>query len=143
MFKRKLFCSLILLLLFVVLFTACGHLTPLYNQNEYDMVVTLQTDSINLLQHASEESTMHKDDIVKVKKQMSDLYGYEKALRNNYDCLKQVKLLINPKGNLLGNALRTWEAGGRLTSFDILDYEQNIAYGFKQIIGIVRERRKE
>lgn len=117
--------------------------TPAYNQTEYDRVITLKVDAVNLLQKASEDFQTHKTDVDNIKHEMSVLYEYAKNLPNNEEEIKMIQIMNNSDGTLLGKALADWEKKGTLSQSYSEGLISNISDGFDQISGLISHRIKK
>jgi hypothetical protein len=131
-------------LLFALTFVVSGCVsTPAYDQTEYDRVITLKVDAVNLLQKASEDFQTHKTEVNNIKHEMSVLYEYAKNLPNNEEEIKMIQIMNNSDGTLLGKALADWEKKGTFSQSYSEGLISNISDGFDQISGLISHRIKK
>jgi hypothetical protein len=130
-------------LLVALTFTLSGCVsTPAYDQTEYNRVITLKVDAMNLLQKSSDNFQTHKTEVDNIKHEMSILYEYAKNLPNNEEEIEMIKIMNNSDGTLLAKALADWEKKGTLSQSYSEGLISNISDGFDQISGLISHRIK-
>lgn len=130
------------LLLPLVLLFGCVS-TPAYDQTEYDRVIRLKVDSLELLSHATNDFSMYANDVKAIKREMAILYEYAKNLPNNEESIQQIEIMNDENGALLGKALKDWEDKGKLGDVYLNGLKVNISDGFNQISGLISKRIKK
>lgn len=117
--------------------------TPAYDQNEYEKVIRLKVDSLELLSHANDDFEKHAIDVGQVRKDMLILYEYAKNLPNNAEAIEQILIMNDENGALLGKGLKDWEERRVLSLAYISGLSKNVSDGFDQISGLVSKRIKK
>ena len=122
--------------------TGCSTISR-YDQYSYMQAVNLKVDSLKVMDSAGEAYSGHKPDVQDIRIRTEKAFEYEKGRPKNQVTTDMWKLMIDPKGDLLGGFFALWEGSGTLGSAYIQQKEKQISTGFDDIIGLESEKIKK
>ena len=128
--------KLLLLLLFT---TACS--VSLFRQQSVDIAGSLRDQSTALMAQAIAPFEDHSDSVEVLRERLSAQLATEDARADNSESAAQWRLLIDPRGALLGSFLTRWEAQGTLGQLFINAKRTQVVAAFRIIIETEEAKR--
>ncbi len=122
--------------------TGCASISR-YDQYSYMQAVNLKVDSLKLMDSAGDAYSNHKPEVQDIKVRTEKAYEYEKGRPKNEVTTDMWKLMIDPKGGLLGGFLVLWEESGTVSPAFVPEKKKQIASGFDEIISLESEKIKK
>ncbi|PHS08814.1 MAG: hypothetical protein COA88_06190 [Kordia sp.] len=102
-----LFCS--------ILITSCGSIKiAIYDQYSYQQEVSLKIETKALLEHATEEYAIYKDQITHVLLEMEKMEEYEKNKPDNAISYQMWHLMTDADRNSVAGLFKRWKEKGQL-----------------------------
>ncbi len=95
---------------------------------------TLKTDSLALMDKASEDRSTHASAISELQNRLDEARTYEAGLKGNADAIALWDQMINPAGGLLGGFLSQWQARQRVSSAFIPEKKTQVGKAFDEIL---------
>ena len=120
---------------FLLLVAGCATIAP-YNQTAYEQVTALKAESLILMDRATEQYSLHKDEVQKVRLDMDKAYEYAKGRPKNELSTKQWEIVRDPERNSLGGFLKLWETKGVLGETFVSEAKKAVADHLDQISGL-------
>jgi len=114
-----------------------------YDQYSYMQAVNLKVDSLKLIDSSGEAYSNHKPEVQDIKVRAEKAYEYEKGRPKNQVTTDMWKLMIDPKGGLLGGFFVLWEESGTVSPAFVPEKKKQITRGFDEIIGLESEKIKK
>lgn len=134
--------NLVLASLIFVSFLGCRNLQPAFSEQAYRQTVSLKVESLELMEHASEEFSQHEANVHRLQTELRKAYEYAAGRPNNSTTASQWEILISPDRNLLGGFLQRWKQQGNLSLVFINENKRIIADAFDTIIELESGKRK-
>ena len=114
---------------------ACGTIAP-YSHTAYEQATALKAEALILMDKATEQYSVHKDEAQKVRLEMDTAYEYAKGRPKNQASTKQWELVRDPERNSLGGFLKRWETEGTLNKTFVSEAKRLISDQLDQISGL-------
>jgi|CXWL01.1.fsa_nt_gi hypothetical protein len=107
-----------------------------YDPTSYKNATDLKAEALVLVERAIDPPTQHQAEIDGLRVRLRQAYEYEAGKgRPNHLTRDQWKLLIDPKGNLLGGFLAKWERENKGQSHVFVEQiDELVSKAFDQII---------
>lgn len=129
------------ILLLVFLFSSCN--TALYfDQYAYKEGISIKVEALELMDKATEEYDLYKEEIQKVRLAMLKIYEYEKYRPNNEESTKMWALMLNPEKNLFQGFLKRWKEKSTMSKIFIKESKFQIEEAFDLMIGFEKKKIK-
>jgi len=123
--KKLLFSSFLFL-------TACSTISR-FDQYSYTQATSIKVDALNIMNHATEQYTLHQDEVVRVNTEMDKIFEYEKNRPKNKITDKMWGVLKDTSGHLYGSFMKRWKREGKLDSVFIMEARTLVGESFDQI----------
>jgi hypothetical protein len=119
----------------LLLVAGCATIAP-YSQTAYEQVTALKAESLILMDKATEQYSVHKDEVQKVRLDMDKAYEFAKGRPKNELSTKQWEAVRDPERNSLGGFLKAWETRGVLGETFVSEAKKVVADHLDQISGL-------
>lgn len=137
----KVFKSLVVLGLLVSA-TGCASISR-YDQYSYMQAVNLKVDALKTMDSAVESYPSHKSEVQEIQTRAEKAFEYEKGRPKNQVTADMWKVMLDPKGGLLGGFFALWEESGTVSPIFVQEKKKQVAVGFDEIIGLESEKIKK
>ncbi|MCI1779625.1 MAG: hypothetical protein LKI53_06670 [Bacteroidales bacterium] len=131
-------CALISLVFSLI---GCGTISH-FDQTAYYQVVALKTETLNIMDLAKDNYSVHEMEVKTFQTKIQKAYEYEKSRSKNKITVKQWDLLLNKDGNALGSFFRIWESNEKCSETYINEKKKLIGQCFDQIIELEIKKQK-
>src|SRR6266511_1884483 len=109
-----------------LLIGGCATIAP-YNETAYEQATALKAETLILMDKATEQFSLHKDEVQKVRLDMDKGYEYAKGRPKNELSTKQWEIVRDPERNSLGGFLKRWETTGVLGQTFVSEMKKVVA----------------
>ena len=120
---------------------ACATIAP-FSQTAYEQATTLKAEALILMEKASEQYSLHKNEAEKVRLDMDTAYEFAKGRPKNELSTQQWAIVRDPERNSLGGFLKRWEKEGVLNQTFVSEAKKLIADQLDQISGLESGKAK-
>ena len=119
----------------------CATIAP-YNDTAYEQATALKAEALILMDKATEQFSLHKDDVQKVRLDMDKAYEYAKGRPKNELSTKQWEIVRDPARNSLGGFLKKWETTGVFGQTFVSEMKKVVADNLDQISALESGKAK-
>jgi hypothetical protein len=127
-------------ILFLLSLTGCIPVAE-FDQSAYDQAVLLKTESITLMDKASESFTLHKEEVDSLKIKVEAAYNNSQTRLNNSETTSQWRIMKDPGRSLLYGFLEMWEQKDHINSVFIVKAELIVGDAFDTIINLELDKK--
>ncbi len=113
-----------------------------YSQTAYEQATSLKAEALILMDKATEQFSLHKDEVQKVRLDMDKAYEYAKGRPNNELSTKQWEIVRDPERHSLGGFLKQWETKGVLGQTFTSEMKNEVADHLDKISGLESGKAK-
>lgn len=136
--KKRLSIPVIALLCLCLLF-GCA---PTYSPYVFDQTASLKTQTLSLMNKATEPYSKHDKKVEELKADFESLWKQEQLRKNNQTKVKQWKLMLDDEGHLLYGYLHKWQQDTILNEPFIMLGSKLIGESFDLLQETEKERLK-
>lgn len=115
-----------------VLLSACATISA-FDQYAYTQTTSLKVDALNVMAHATDDYTLHAEEVKTVSTSLSKIVEYEKNRPKNTVTQKMWAILADSTGNLYGGFVARWQREGKLDTAFINASRNIVGQSFDQI----------
>ena len=131
-----LFCSILL--------TSCSSIkTAIYDQYSYQQEISLKIETKALLEHATEDYTIYKDQIAHVLLEMEKMEEYEKNKPDNAISYQMWHLMTDADKNSVAGLFKRWKEKGQLSEVFTQEASVQVMEAFDALIKYEVSKDKE
>ncbi len=121
----------------------CGHYIAPYNETAYQNATDLKVESLALMDKATEPYAENAQEVQALMIKVDQAYEFSKGIPKNDLATKQWKIMLDPKGNMLGGFIEQWKEQGQLNMVFVDEMKGQISQGYDQIIELESAKIKE
>ena len=114
-----------------------------FDQAAYTQITSVESDALSLMDKATEDYSIHKQEIDDVSNKIQKAYFYDKNRPKNKITEEMWKLIIDPNGHLYGGFLARWKAEGKLGAAFIDEAKKKMQENFDRIAQLESKKIKQ
>ena len=107
--------------------------TARFDQYAYIQTTSIKVDALNVMDLATEDFSLHKDEVKQVVTTINKVYEYERNRKSNEITLKLWDKMRDTSGHLFMGFVERWKKNGKLRPVLIQESEKQVGEAFDVI----------
>jgi hypothetical protein len=140
--KRIILSGIFLLTFFsAVTISSCSSIAH-FDQVAYSQITAVESDALSMMDKATEDYSLHKQEIDIVSNRIQQAYLYDKNRPKNKITEEMWNLIIDPDGHLYGGFIARWKSEGKLKPVFIAEAKKKVQENFDRIAQLESKKIK-